>query len=84
MNNDIVIDISSLFEDTKQAKLAELPHYERSIIKTVPPGSHVTLTGPGPVWLYLKIAHKLHGIARSLSYSSPVTGNIEIFNHDPN
>jgi hypothetical protein len=50
----------------------------------VPPGADVTLTGPSPVWLYLRIAHALHGIARSLTYDSPVTGPVEIFNHNPN
>lgn len=41
------------------------------------------LTGPGPVWLYLRLAHILHGRARRLVYSSPVTGDVVIFDHDP-
>ena len=32
-------------------------------------GADVTLTVP--VWLYLRLAHALHGIARSLCYDSP-------------
>jgi CRISPR-associated protein (Cas_csx3) len=48
-----------------------------------PPGSDVTLTGPGPVWLYLRLAHRLHGIARSLRYDSPVTGPVVVFDHNP-
>lgn len=39
--------------------------------------------GPGPVWLYLAVAHALHGKARRLYYSSPVTGEVLIFGHNP-
>jgi hypothetical protein len=46
-------------------------------------GNEVILTGAGPVWLYLKIAHALHGKAKKLVYRSPVTGDIVIFDHDP-
>jgi hypothetical protein len=35
------------------------------------------------VWLYLTIAHALHGKARKLVYASPVTGEIVIFDHNP-
>ncbi len=38
----------------------------------------MVLTGAGPVWLYLKIAHALHGVARKLIYRSPVTGDVVI------
>ena len=48
-----------------------------------PPGADATLTGAAPVWLYLKIAHALHGRAKALYYESPVAGKVEIFNHDP-
>lgn len=37
-------------------------------------GNEVVLTGAAPVWLYLKIAHALHGKAKKLIYRSPVTG----------
>ncbi|HWO42691.1 MAG TPA: CRISPR-associated protein Csx3 [Candidatus Eisenbacteria bacterium] len=33
----------------------------------------VVLTGQAPIWMYLRIAHALHGKARRLLYSSPVT-----------
>jgi len=46
-------------------------------------GNVIILTGPGPVWLYLKIAHALHGKARKLIYRSPVTGDVVIFDHSP-
>jgi hypothetical protein len=35
------------------------------------------------VWLYLKVAHVLHGKARRLIHSSSVTGEVVIFDHDP-
>jgi len=77
------IDVSTLYAATARARLADLPAYEARVRETVPPGADVTLTGPGPVWLYLRIAHTLHGRARRLIYDSPVTGPVEIFNHDP-
>ena len=43
----------------------------------------MVLTGPGPIWLYLKVAYVLHGKAIKLVYASPVTGEVVIFNHDP-
>ena len=79
----MTLDISTLYVGTGQAKLDELPSYEAKVKELVPPGADVTLTGPGPVWLYLKLAHVLHGRARILTYESPVTGPVEIFNHNP-
>jgi hypothetical protein len=78
------LDISTLYAATDQAKLADLPAYEARVVELVAPGTDVTLTGPAPIWLYLRLAHKLHGIVRTLSYDSPVTGPVVIFNHDPN
>lgn len=40
----------------------------------------VTLTGPGPVWGYLAVAHSLHGIVPSLTYEAP-NGKIKIYGH---
>lgn len=42
----------------------------------------VTLTGAGPVWGHLAIAHALHGRARKLTYSAPnAPDGIVVFNH---
>ncbi|MCC5844861.1 MAG: hypothetical protein JJU05_11470 [Verrucomicrobia bacterium] len=79
----MIIDLSKLYASTKTAKLVNLPDYESAVLKQVPPGSRVTLTGPAPVWLYLRLAHTLHGIARTLHYESPVTGSVLIFDHSP-
>ena len=46
-------------------------------------GNEVILTGQALIWLYLKVAHALHGRAKKLIYNSPVTGEIVIFDHDP-
>jgi hypothetical protein len=79
----MTIDLSTLYAATGTAKLADLPAYEARVKELVPPGADVTLTGPGPVWLYLRIAHALHGRGKVLTYESPVTGPVEIFNHNP-
>ena len=79
----MTLDLSTLYAATGTAKLADLPAYEASVKELVPPGADVTLSGNGPVWLYLRLAHALHGRARKLFYDSPVTGLVEIFNHDP-
>jgi len=77
------LDISTLYAATGTAKLADLLTYELAVVEAVPRGADVTLSGPGPVWLYLRLAHKLHGIARSLTYDSPVTGPVTVFDHNP-
>jgi len=79
----IKIDISTLYASTGTAKLSELPIYVAEAQKQAGGGNEVKLTGPGPVWLYLKIAHALHGKARKLYYDSPASGEVLIFDHDP-
>jgi hypothetical protein len=76
-----VIDVSTIYTGT--AKLADLPQYEAAAIEQAGNGNVVTLTGPGPVWLYLCLAHTLHGKALILNYDSPVSGLVEVFNHNP-
>jgi len=77
------IDVSQLYRQAGTARLAELPNYERTVLELAGTGGEVTLTGPGPVWLYLRLAHALHGRVKRLCYDSPVTGVVEIYNHDP-
>jgi len=76
-----VIDLSTLFDGT--AKLSALPGYLGKCIELAGEGSEVVLTGKAPVWLYLAVAHALHGKAKRLIYRSPVTGDVVIFDHDP-
>lgn len=77
--SEVTIDLSLFFTNT--AKLAEIDSYIQRAKSLAGDGNEVILTGAAPVWLYLKIAHALHGKARKLIYNSPVTGNILIFDH---
>ena len=84
LQSEMTLDLSTLYAATGSAKLAELPVYEAQVKRLVPSGGEVTLTGNGPIWLYLRLAHTLHGRARRLIYGSPVTGPVVIFDRDPN
>lgn len=77
----IQIDLSTLFSD--RAILESLAEYKEQAIDLAGEGREVVLTGAAPVWMYLGIAHALHGKVKKLMYRSPVTGDVEIFNHDP-
>ncbi len=80
----ITIDVETLYKDvTGEAKLNTLPEYINRALNLAGEGNEVVLTGRGPIWLYLKIAHALHGRAKKLIYNSPVTGDVVIFDHDP-
>lgn len=77
----IIIDLFEMYSET--AKLSDLSAYIAKALELAGDGNQVILTGKAPVWLYLSIAHALHGKAVKLIYRSPVTGDVEIFNHDP-
>lgn len=79
--SELVIDVRQLYGET--AKLAELPEYLEKVRALAGQGNIVIVTGQGPVWLYLKIGHALHGLCRRLTYRSPASGDVLIFNHDP-
>ncbi len=77
-----VINVKSFY--SKRAKLADLPFYVQKALDLAGEGNEVVLTREAtPIWLYLKIAHGLHGKAKKLIYRSPVTGDVVIFDHDP-
>ncbi len=75
------IDLSTFYEKT--AKLDKLSEYKEQALLQAGEGNEITLTGAAPVWLYLAIAHALHGKAKKLVYNSPVTGEVIIFDHNP-
>ena len=75
------INLETIYSD--KAKLAALTNYTQKALDLAGEGNDVVLTGKAPVWLYLKIAHVLHGKARKLTYRSPVTGDVVIFDHNP-
>jgi hypothetical protein len=84
MNNTeimVTVNLNSLFNTT--AKLFELDSYIQKAKEIAGEGNDVVLTGAAPVWLYLKVAHALHGKVRKLIYRSPVTGDLVIFDHSP-
>lgn len=83
MSERIIIDVETLYAETGAAKLALLSEYERNARELAGVGNEVVLTGAGPVWLYLRIAHALHGKAVKLVYTSPVTGDVLVFDHSP-
>ena len=80
----VAIDLATLYAATGNAKLAELPNYEAEARRLAGNGNVVKLTGPAPVWLYLRVAHALHGKAKQLIYDSPASGEVVIFDHNPN
>jgi len=77
----VTIDFSTFY--SANAKLSDLNTYIQKAESLAGEGNDVVLTGQAPVWLYLKIAHALHGKARKLIYRSPVTGDVVIFDHSP-
>ena len=75
----VVIDLKDLYGEV--AKLDKLPDYLEQAKELAGEGNEVVLTGQAPVWLYLAVAHALHGRAQRLYYHSPVTGEMLIFDH---
>jgi hypothetical protein len=75
----VVVDLRAFYQDT--ARLDELPHYIERAKGLAGEGNEVVLTGQAPIWMYLAIAHALHGKARRLLYASPVVGEVCIFDH---
>ncbi len=72
----VVIHIDELYQE--RALLSEIDTYIKKAKELAGEGKEVVLTGAGPVWIYLKIAHALHGVARKLIYRSHVTGDVVI------
>ena len=81
MTKAIHVDLSNFYTDT--AKLSELDTYIQKAKELAGEGNNIILTGSAPVWLYLAVAHALHGKAKKLIYRSPVTGDVLIFDHSP-
>jgi hypothetical protein len=83
----ITINLNEIFTNISDdsAKLNDIDSYIAEALKQAGMGNEVTLTGAAPIWMYLKIAHVLHGKAKKLLYSAPGQGinEFEIFNHDP-
>lgn len=80
----ITINLSTLYADTGTAKLRNMTDYVQQVKTMAGEGQHITITGAAPVWLYLNVAHALHGKAKTLTYDSPASGRVMVFDHDPN
>ena len=78
---EVIIDFSTFF--APRAKFSELSSYRQKAIDLADNDKEVILTGAAPVWLYLDIAHALHGKVKSLIYRSPVTGDAVIGDYAP-
>ena len=77
------IDVEEIYTKYGDAaSLKELPQYLRDIKMQAGYGSNVTLTGRGPIWLYLLAQHELHGSINALKYDSPMTGEVGIYNRN--
>ncbi len=79
----VTINLETLYAENGAAKLFRLSEYEQKARELAGMGNEVILTGQAPIWLYLKIAHALHGRVVKLLYNSPVTGDVVIFDHSP-
>lgn len=75
----VTVDLKTLYGEV--AKLDELPIYLERAKELAGEGNEVVLTGQAPIWLYLAVAHALHGKAKRLLYNSPTTGEVLIFDH---
>lgn len=78
----VVVDVEALYRrHGGTALLRRLPEYEREVRAQAGRGTDVVLTGAGPIWLYLRLAHALHGIARRLTYESGTGERVVVFDH---
>jgi len=77
----IEINLEAFYEGT--AKISQIGGYCQAAVRQAGDGNEIVLTGKAPVWMYLAVAHALHGKACKLVYRSPVTGDVVIFDHDP-
>ena len=79
---EVKIDIEGIYTQFgDQATFDNLDDYLKEAKKQAGLGSKVTLTGRGPIWLYLAIQHELHGSIQALKYDSPMTGEVEVYDY---
>lgn len=80
-SSTVVVNVKEIYGEV--AKFAQLETYVAAAVTQAGIGNEVVLTGGGPIWLYLRIAHALHGKARRLIYRSGTDDDVVIFDHDP-
>jgi len=80
-DGEVVINLDGLCAG--EVTLSEALSFVEKALEADPEGAVVVLQGDAPTWVYLFLAHVLHGLARKLYYDSPVYGRILIFDHSP-
>ena len=80
---EVTISVEDVYgkAEGKSAMLEALPEYISKAVELAGNGNSVVLTGAGPIWLYLPVAHALHGKATRLEFSSPASGRVVVFDH---
>lgn len=77
--NSVVISVNDLYQGNAIQK--EIPTYIAKIEEIAGNGKNIVLTGKAPIWLYLTLAHALHGKIKTLKYRSPEAEDILIMDH---
>ena len=72
------VDLISTYCETIQKCIIDPMVHAKTLAKT-----RVTLSGRAPVWLYLTVAHYLHGKVYRLWYSDGKGLQLPIFDHTP-
>ena len=92
MVKEYVVDLETIYKVfNENAKVDLIPKYcesiDKQIIQQMPKEllreTTFVLTGRAPVWLYLVVAHYLHGKVYKLSYDDGKGLRVKIFDHTP-
>lgn len=75
----VTVNVAELYGE--KALTEKRDSYIAAALKWVGQAKEVTLTGIGPVWLYLLIGKALHGKVSKLVYTSPTSGDIVVFDN---
>ena len=83
MSEPVELDLEALYASHgAPARLVLLDRYEADALVAAGRGRDVVITGAAPIWLYLRIAHALHGVAKTLTYRSGQDDRVPIFDHN--
>jgi len=77
----MTLDLSVFCRDEPMLSPAAWPRCLDRLLRIVPPGVDLILTGPAPLWLYLKAVHLLHSRVRALYCECPGSGTVRISLH---
>jgi hypothetical protein len=74
---EVTIDVKTLCGERPSIGL--LSEYESLVVKFAGQDNYIVLTGVGPMWLFMRLTHALHGRCMGLSYMSPAGVPVVIF-----